>query len=96
METDTTKIEPEIEDTDKKPRVSGWLVIHEPKDVEKALTRMLNKILASADPIEHGGRFAALSNSWVNVRKLRLEFEELTAIKARLDELEEAKTHERT
>ncbi len=30
----------------KKKRVSGWLSIKDPEDLQKALVRMLNKILA--------------------------------------------------
>ncbi len=75
----------------KKKRVSGWLSIKDPQDLEKALVRMLNKILASSNPLEHAGRFANLANAWTNARKLRLDSEDLNAIKERLDELEAGK-----
>lgn len=75
----------------KKPRVSGWLSIKDPQDLEKALVRMLNKILSSSDPLEHAGRFANLANAWTNARKLRLDSEDLKAIKERLDEMETGK-----
>lgn len=42
----------------KKKRVSGWLSIRDPEDLERALVRMLNHILASDDPLSHAGRFA--------------------------------------
>jgi hypothetical protein len=59
--------------------------------MEKALTRMLNKILMCEDPLLHAGRFASLVNSWVNVHKLSLEEEEIAAIKKRLDAIEQMK-----
>ena len=70
---------------------SGWLKISTPEDMEKALTRMLNKILMCEDPLLHAGRFASLVNSWVNVHKLVLEEDEINTIKQRLDALEQIK-----
>lgn len=70
---------------------SGWLKISTPDDMEKALTRMLNKILMCEDPLLHAGRFASLVNSWVNVHKLSLEEEEIAEIKKRLDAIEQMK-----
>jgi len=75
----------------KKKRVSGWLSIKDPQDLEKALVRMLNKILSSSDPLEHAGRFANLANAWTNARKLRIDSEEIKAIRERLDQLEAEK-----
>jgi hypothetical protein len=66
----------------------GWLKISSPEDLQKALTRMLNKILMCEDPVVHAGRFASLANSWTNAHRLFLEEEEITAIKQRLDSLE--------
>ena len=68
---------------------SGWLKISSPEDLQKALTRMLNKILMSEDPVMHAGRFASLANSWTNAHRLFLEEEEIAAIKQRLDALEQ-------
>jgi hypothetical protein len=70
---------------------SGWLKISSPEDLQKALTRMLNKILMSEDPVMHAGRFASLANSWTNAHRLFLEEEEINAIKQRLDALERNK-----
>jgi len=67
---------------------SGWLKISTPEDLQKAITRMLNKILMSEDPVVHAGRFASLANAWTNAHRLFLEEEEITAIKNRLDDLE--------
>lgn len=81
-----------MESTKPKPKRAhappGWLKISEPQDLERALVRMLNKILTSDDPLEHGGRFASIANAWINSRKLRLESEELKAIDVRLTVLE--------
>jgi hypothetical protein len=74
----------------KKKRVSGWISIKDPVDLEKALVRMLNKILASEKPIEHAGRFASLANCWINARRLELEEGEWQDVKARLDVIEQA------
>jgi hypothetical protein len=67
---------------------SGWLKISTPEDLQKAITRMLNKILMSEDPVMHAGRFASLANAWTNAHRLFLEEEGITAIKDRLDALE--------
>jgi len=67
---------------------SGWLKISTPEDLKKAITRMLNKILMSEDPVAHAGRFASLANAWTNAHRLFLEEEEITAIKNRLEALE--------
>ena len=74
----------------KKKRVSGWLSIKGPEDLERALVRMLNKILASEDPLFHAGRFAALANCWINAKRLELESGEWQEIKARLEIVEQA------
>lgn len=74
----------------KKKRVSGWLSIKGPADLERAIVRMLNKILASDDPLAHAGRFASLANTWLNAKRLELEAGEWQEIKARLDLVEQA------
>lgn len=51
--------------TEKKKRVSGWLKIKEPGDLEIGIVRMLNKILSSDNPLDHAGRFSSLVNSWL-------------------------------
>lgn len=71
-----------------KKQGSGWVKISEPADLKKAITRMLNKILMSDDPVAHAGRFASLANAWTNVHRLFLEEEEITKIKDRLTVLE--------
>lgn len=76
-------------------RVSGWLVIRDPKDLEKALVRMLNKILSSDDPLAHGGRFASLANTWLNAKRLELEAGEWQKIKERLELIELTQSFER-
>jgi hypothetical protein len=65
----------------------GWLKISEP---QTALVRMLNRILASDDPLAHAGRFASLANTWLNAKRLELEAGEWQEIKARLDLVEQA------
>jgi hypothetical protein len=79
-----------MNDTTKRKRVSGWLKIAEPPDLQKALVRMLNKILASDDPLAHAGRFASLANTWLNAKRLELEVGEWQDIKARLELVEQA------
>jgi hypothetical protein len=66
----------------------GWLKISSPEDLQKALTRMLNKILMCEDPVVHAGRFASLANAWTNAHRLFLEEEEINEIKQRLHTLE--------
>jgi hypothetical protein len=83
--TDTTGLK-----KTKKKRVSGWLSIKGPEDLERALVRMLNKILASEDPLAHAGRFASLANTWLNAKRLELEAGEWQKIKARLELVEQA------
>jgi hypothetical protein len=78
-----------------KKRVSGWMSIKEPADLEKALVRMLNKILSSERPIEQAGRFASLANSWLNARKLALEIGEWKEIKNRLELVEQAQAFDK-
>lgn len=70
--------------------VKGWIKISEPVDLEKALVRMLNKILASKDPLSHAGRFASLANTWLNAKRLELEAGEWQEIKSRLELIEQA------
>jgi hypothetical protein len=70
--------------------VKGWLKIKEPSDLQTALVRMLNKILASEDPLSHAGRFASLANTWLNAKRLELESGEWQEIKTRLDLVEQA------
>ena len=71
-----------------KKQGSGWQKISKPEDLKKAITRMLNKILMSEDPVMHAGRFASLANAWTNAHRLFIEDEEMIAIKKRLDNLE--------
>jgi hypothetical protein len=68
----------------------GWLKISEPKHLETALTRMMNRILASDDPLSHAGKFASLANTWLNAKRLELEAGEWQEIKARLELIEQA------
>lgn len=73
---------------------SGWMKISTPEDMERALTRMINKIHMCDDPLLHAGRLASLANSWVNVHKLTLEETKIEAIEARLDAIEQMKIFE--
>jgi hypothetical protein len=68
----------------------GWLKISEPEHLQTALVRMMNRILASKDPIAHAGRFASLANAWLNAKRLELEAGEWAEIKARLEIVEQA------
>jgi len=68
---------------------SGWLKISSPEDLQKALTRMLNKILMAEDPVQHAGRFASLANAWTNAHRLALEEDEIAELKERVKKLEE-------
>jgi hypothetical protein len=68
---------------------SGWVKISTPEDLQKALTRMLNKILMSQDPVAHAGRFASLANAWVNAHRVELEETEWAEIKKRVAAVEE-------
>ena len=70
--------------------VKGWIKISEPSDLERALVRMLNRILASDDPLLHAGRFASLANTWLNAKRLELEAGEWQEIKSRLELIEQA------
>jgi hypothetical protein len=73
----------------KKKRVSGWLSIKDPDDLERALVRMLNKILASKDPVAHAGRFASLANAWTNAHRLGIEIRDLRELQAEIEALKE-------
>lgn len=66
---------------------SGWVKISTPEDLQKALTRMLNKILMSDDPLLHAGHFGQLANAWTNAHRLFLEDNEITAIKQEIESL---------
>ena len=68
----------------------GWLKIKEPKDLETAIQRMINKILTSEDPLEHAGKFAHLANCWLSAKRLEYEVGEWQEIKARLELVEQA------
>jgi len=70
---------------------SGWRKISKPDDLEKCIVTMLNKILMASDPLDHAGRFASLANCWINARRLKLDTEEIVAIKERLAALEKLK-----
>ena len=77
-----------VTDKPKSLRGSGWRKISSPEDLEKCIVTMLNKILMSTDPLSHCGRFASLANSWTNVRRLRLDSEEIEELLERLTRLE--------
>ncbi len=77
----------------RKKRISGWISIKDPEDLERALVRMLNKILSSDDPLSHAGRFSSLANTWLNSRRLRLELIEMKELEDRLAQLEEIKDY---
>ena len=68
----------------------NWLKISSPEDLQRALAKMLNKILMSEDPLLHAGRFASLANAWTNSYRLFLEQEEMNAIKERITAMEES------
>lgn len=69
--------------------VKGWLKISDPEDLERALVRMLNKILASTDPVAHAGRFASLANAWTNAHRLGIEIRDLRELQAEIEALKE-------
>jgi len=69
-------------------RQGNWLKIKSPADLEKALARMMNKILMCEQPLVHAGQFASLANAWTNAHRVFLEEVELANIKQRLDILE--------
>jgi len=75
---------------------SGWLKISTPEDLQKALTRMLNKILMCDDPLMHAGRFASLANAWTNSHRLFLEEDKYAELKERLEVLEQNRKEQRT
>lgn len=79
-----------------KKQGSGWVKISTPEDLQKALTRMLNKILMCEDPVGHAGRFASLANAWTNSHRLFLEELQLAEIKERLEVLEQNMKEQRT
>jgi hypothetical protein len=72
-----------------KKQGSGWVKISTPEDLQKALTRMLNKILMCQDPVVHAGRFASLANAWTNSHRLFLEEDKYAELKERLEFLEQ-------
>jgi hypothetical protein len=48
---------------------------------------MINKILASADPVSHAGRFASLANAWTNFHLLGIEIKDLRELQADIEAL---------
>jgi hypothetical protein len=62
--------------------------IEEPKDLERVIARMINKILTCDDPLAHAGRFSNLANSWVYCHRLKLDATELKELRERLDRIE--------
>ena len=74
--------------TSRKTGISGWMRLKEPSDIERALAKGINKILTSGQCIEHAGKLASLCNAWVNVRRLKLDSEEIKEIRERLTKLE--------
>jgi len=77
----------------KKKRVSGWLSIKDTEDLQKALVRMLNKILMSRSPLEHVGAFAQLSNAWTNSFRSEIDLIEVKKLDKRLSELEDLRRY---
>lgn len=67
----------------------NYLKISDPEDLQRALAKMLNKILMSEDPLLHAGRFASLANAWTNAHRLFLEDKEITAIKQEIEALKQ-------
>ncbi len=67
----------------------NWLKISDPEDLQRALAKMLNKILMCEDPLLHAGQFASLSNAWTNAHRLFLEDKEITAIKQEIESLKQ-------
>lgn len=67
--------------------VSGYLKIKEPGDLEKALSKMINKILLSDDPLLHAQKFASLANAWTNCRRLALDSVEVEKVKQEIEEM---------
>jgi len=68
---------------------SGWRKISDPKDLEKSLVTMLNRILMSDDSLSHCGKFANLSHAWIACRRLRLDIEEVRDLRQRLEKIEQ-------
>lgn len=68
---------------------SGYLKIKDPEDLERALTKMLNKILTCDDPLLHAQKFASLANSWINAKRLDLEAREWKKFREEFDEFRE-------
>jgi hypothetical protein len=62
--------------------------IKEPKDIEKVISTMINRILTSDDSLLHAGRLANLCNSWTYTHRLLLDSQELKVLKERLDKIE--------
>lgn len=58
-----------------KSRSGGRIVIKEPKDIQRALARRINRILADPGEDHHGGQLAALCNAWTNSRRLEIDLE---------------------
>jgi len=69
--------------------MKGWIKISDPPDLERALVRILNRILASDNSIENAGRFASLANCWIACRRLRLDIELVEDLRQRLEKIEQ-------
>ena len=66
---------------------SGYLKIKQPEDLERAITKMINKILLSDDPLLHAQKFASLANAWTNCRRLALDSVEVEKVKQEIEEM---------
>ena len=77
-----------------KKRRGDWLIIKEPKDLQRALQKMMNSILMADDKIDHAGQFAALANAWTNSFRANIDLIEMKEVKSRLEELEELRGYE--
>ena len=73
----------------KKKRVSGWVPVKTHADIQRVLTRRINRILMDTGKDHHGGQLAALCNAWINAAKFGLEFLEVKKLKEDIERLEE-------
>lgn len=68
---------------------TGYIALRTPDDIQKALTRRINRILMDRGEDHHGGQLAALANAWINAAKWKVEVKDVQKLKEDIERLEE-------
>lgn len=66
---------------------TGYVAIRSETDIQKALSRRINRILMDRNEDHHGGQLAALCNAWINAAKFHVEVTEVRKLREEIDKL---------